>query len=186
LEKNNEGYDKKAEINIEENYADKEKTYDILIDLAKIEYDNFFKRTQTIETKVEILLTIIGIVLAYILTITDLKSILNNITPLKTVIFHLYIGEIGCFIALMILTFGIIIPKKTPFLSIELFDKEMINKYKTIEFKKAILLESFKKSLIEQDKILRKKNKKFKAICILNIIIISIAIILNIMKYFIM
>lgn len=169
----------------EENSTYKEKIYDILIDLAKIEYDNFFKRTQTIETKVEILLTIIGMVLAYTLTTADLKSILININPLKKVILHLCVGEIGCFIASLIFTLKIIIPKKTPFLSINLFDEELIKKNKLLDFKRVILINSFKESLIEQDKILRKKNKMFKIICILNVIIISIAIILNIMKCFI-
>jgi len=187
LEKSNNEYDtiEKEEENIKEDYTDEDKKYDILIDLAKIEYDNFFKRTQTIETKVEILLTIIGFVLAYTLTITDMKSILININSLKIIMLHLCIGEIGCFIAILILTLGIIIPKKTPFISIDLFDEELIKKNNLINFKKAILLHSFKKSLIEQDRILRKKNKKFKAICTLNVIIISIAITLNIMKCFI-
>ena len=176
---------KKNKKGRKENYINEEKKYDTLIDLAKIEYDNFFKRTQTIETKVEILLTIIGLVLAYTLTITDLKSILININSLKIIMLHLYIGEIGCFIAILILTLGIIKPKKTPFIPIDLFDEELIKKYELLDFKKVILIQSFKKSLIEQDKILRKKNKEFKAICILNVIIISIAIILNIMKCFI-
>lgn len=186
MEKNNEENLTNAEKAIEEDNVEKEKKYDILIDIAKIEYDNFFKRAQTIETKVEILLTIIGLVLAYTLTITDLQSILSNINPLKILILHLYIGEIGCFIAIMSLTIGIIIPQKTPFLPIDLFDENLINKNNLLNLKKAILLQSFKKSLIEQGKILRKKNKKFKVICILNIIIISIAIILQIMKCFIM
>ena len=162
----------------------KKKKYDVLIELAKIEYDNFFKRTQTIETKVEILLTIIGMILAYTLTTADLKSILISINPIKIVILHLCIGEIGCFIASLILTLKIIIPKKTPFLSINLFDEELIKKNKLLDFKRVILINSFKESLIEQDRILRKKNKMFKVICILNVIIISIVIILNIMKCF--
>ena len=185
MEKNNEENVTNTKETIEEDNVEKKKKYDILIDIAKIEYDNFFKRTQTIETKVEILLTIIGLVLAYTLTITDLQSILSNINPLKILILHLYIGEIGCFIAIMSLTIGIIIPKKTPFLPISLFDENLLNDNNLLHLKKVILLQSFKKSLMEQDKILRKKNKKFKAICILNIIIISIAIILQIMKCFI-
>ena len=186
MEKNNEENVTNAEKTIEEDNVEKEEKYDILIDIAKIEYDNFFKRSQTIETKVEILLTIIGLVLAYTLSITDLQSILINVNLLKIVMLHLYIMEIGCFIAILILTMGIIMPKKTPFLSINLFDENLINKYNLSDLKKAILLLSFKNSLIEQDKILRKKNKKFKAICILNVIIISAAIILQIMKCFIL
>ena len=112
MKKNKKKNNKKNQKGRKENYINEEKKYDTLIDLAKIEYDNFFKRTQTIETKVEILLTIIGLVLAYTLTITDLKSILIDINSLKIIMFHLYIGEIGCFIAILILTLGIIKPKK--------------------------------------------------------------------------
>ena len=52
-----------------------EENYITLIDIAKTEYDNFFKRSQTLDTKVEIIMAVIIAISTYSLNIDELKNI---------------------------------------------------------------------------------------------------------------
>ena len=57
----------------------KKDNLDFLIDIAKQEYDNFFKRSQALDTKIGIIITIIGAVLAYAIYIKYLKKKIKNV-----------------------------------------------------------------------------------------------------------
>lgn len=155
---------------------------DFLIDIAKDEYDVFFKRSQTLDTKVGVIITVIGAVCAYVLDIGYLNQLINNLTIYNYLEFLLYIGLLGIFIAILILTSNIIITKKTSFMPLNAFNKNLFEENKTKELKSKILLNSYKKLLEDNDVILRKKNKNFNAICILSIIEIGIVIVLQLLK----
>lgn len=159
--------------------------YITLIDIAKTEYDNFFKRSQTLDTKVEILMAVIIAISTYSLNIEELKDILRNMNIINYTRLILYVGLFGCFIAILILTSCILMSKKTAFLSTSLFEKNILKKSKPNELKEAVLLTSYKKTLERNDIILKKKNDIFNAICILSIIEIGIIFVLKIIKIFI-
>lgn len=165
----------------EDNSIFKEKNLDILLDIAKDEYDVFFKRCQALDAKVGILITIIGSICAFSIKTDYLNTLVHNLTVYNYLEFLLYIGLLGLFIAILVLTANIIIAKNTSFMPLNIFDDEAIDE-DTIELKRILLLNSYKQVLQNNDLVLRKKNKCFNAICILSIIEIGIVIGLQLFK----
>ncbi len=168
----------KENDNTEENYI-------TLIDIAKTEYDNFFKRSQTLDTKVEIIMAVIIAISTYSLNIDKLKNILQNMNIINYTRLLLYVTSFGCCIAILTLTACILMSKRTAFLPLSLFEDNTLKETKPNELKKVVLLTSYKKTLEKNDIILKKKNNKFNAICILSIIEIGIIFILKIIEIFI-
>lgn len=162
----------------------KKDNLDFLIDIAKQEYDNFFKRSQALDTKIGIIITIIGAVLAYAIDIKYLNTLFKNINSFTFFEGLLYFSMLGIFIAILIITLTIFISRNTCFLPLTILDKESIEE-ETDTLKEIVLLDSYKETLERNDKILREKNNKFNVICVLGVINIFIVIILQIIKIFI-
>ena len=96
--------------------------YITLIDIAKTEYDNFFKRSQTLDTKVEIIMAVIIAISTYSLNIDELKNILQNMNIINYTRLLLYVTLFGCCIAILTLTACILMSKRTAFLPFSLFE----------------------------------------------------------------
>lgn len=168
---------------ITKNKKSKKNNLDFLIDIAKQEYDNFFKRSQALDTKIGIIITITGAVLSYAIDIKYLNKLFKNLNYFTFFEGLLYFSMLGIFIAILIITLTIFVSRNTCFLPLTIFDKEGIEA-KTEVLKEIVLLDSYRETLEKNDKILRKKNIKFNIICILGVINIFIVIILQIIKVF--
>lgn len=162
----------------------KEKKLDFLISIAKDEYDVFFKRNQILDAKVAIIITIMGAICSFTVDIDYLNNLVHNLTIYNYSELLLYIVLIGIFIAIIVLTTGIIIPKDTSFMPLSIFDKKVCDSEDFVKVKSRILLESYKKILENNDKVLCKKNRKFSVITVLSIIEIAIVIVLQTFKIF--
>lgn len=155
---------------------------DYLISIAKDEYEVFFKRNQILDTKVGIIITIMGAICSFTLDIDYLNVLIHNLTIYNYPELLLYIGLIGILMAMVILTMCIILPRNTCFMPLTIFNEQLYENVDNDELKKRILMSSYKSLLNSNNQLLRTKNRQFNAICILSMIDMGIVIILQIFK----
>ena len=137
---NNQKENEKSDI------SNKKNNIDFLINIAKEEYRVLFDRQESIYNRVNIFMILfIGISL-------HAFSVANNKCLGYKVILIILLLMIIC------LFLYIFVSKKLKFISYTIFDDELVNKVEPYEFKLNVMMNSYKKSI-------ENNNKKFQKLC---------------------
>ena len=152
---------------------------ELLLTIAREEYNNYFQRIQTLDIRIGFLMAFYGIIFSSMLNMNNFKNGFNILTIQNLVLLKLNIINITVFLINIILLIYNLISKDTSFVPTSLFKEEIKDEDKLI----ANLLEkTYKKSIVQNNSSLDKKHNMYNISCILLMINIILTILINISK----
>ena len=152
---------------------------ELLLTIAREEYNNYFQRIQTLDIRIGFLMAFYGIIFSSMLNMNNFKNGFNILTIQNLILLKLNIINITVFLINIILLIYNLISKDTSFVPTSLFKEEIKDEDKLI----ANLLEkTYKKSIVQNNSALDKKHNMYNISCILLMINIILTILINISK----